>query len=697
MSQSTLYSILFIVLVSLCSIEHTKADFFKDFWKPVFTNAPKFSSSQLYQIEDIGFNNYQGSVLAFGDFNADKYLDTFFLYSNQSTLQVFLWNIEDWKYDPSDIIISFSNDTEIFNVVPGDFSYDGFMDILIQYKTISDDKYYMNLYLGYYTSISTTPLTITSDIAPTDHVLVLDSNNDLRLDMFGVNAKGQRTLWVTNEDDTITSRPMFNGDSQTTATNPLSKPHSNSFVDFNGDCLADMFITSISPNGSLVGEIWINQKENGYILTQSLVFPDGTGQITFSDFDGDGDIDMLYPVCWPINNCSQVNSIYLVYNSQKPVCASSLFGNSAKCRPQNQLCMSDDNFLFSSTITDDGTTRIITKENFNSNTFFSNIIQDTVNDNGEEDVNNSGSSSRSSSAAASGSGSGDNVNNLVNNIPLIIHSGDYNIDGYPDLLLSVIRPGDKGPHIELWENVACTESLCGAGRSGRTFVNVTSNVDDLVSIENAYSAVFVDLGENGISDILVWTKTSVQAVFNNFYNDAFFFKTLGLNGVCTTMCPSGKKFPNPKPYGVNFPGAIFKFTYTDLSGTTHIQMGAQLYQSSYMSLQTPYNLFGLGRTSNYVDQLFFGVPLNQTVHYSNWVGTIPNSQVVAIPYKANNPLSWTLELFINPSGIFFWVLIAFFVALIVLSAICFFLYKREKKQDEKMKQEAHHQFYFNAL
>jgi len=692
-NKSRNYNLLLVLVVIVTlSIEHTKADFFKDFWKPVFTNAPKFSSSQLYPIEDIGFKNYNGSILAFGDFNADKYLDTFFLYSNQSTLQVFLWNIEDWKYDPSDIIINFSNDTVIFNVVPGDFSYNGYMDILVQGQSLKDQSYFMNLYLGYYTSIADTPLTIPSDIAPTDHVLVLDSNNDLRLDMFGVNSKGERTLWVTTEDDTISSRPMFNGDGQTTANNKLSKPHSNSFVDFNGDCLADMFITSVSSNGSLVGEIWINQKDNGYILTQTLVFPDGTGQITFSDFDGDGDLDLVYPVCWPINNCSEVNSIYLVYNSQKPVCASSLFGNSAKCRPQNELCMSDDNFSFSSTISDDGTTRIITKENFNSNVFFSNILQPAVklNSDGDEPAASSSSSSSSSS-------SGDNVNNLNNNIPLIIHSGDYNIDGYPDLLISLVRPGDKGPHIELWENVACTDTLCGAGRDGRTFVNVTSNVDALVSIPNAYSAVFVDLGENGISDILVWTDTNVQAVFNNFYNDAFFFKTLGLNGVCTTMCPTGKKFPNPKPYGVNFPGAIFKFTYTDLSGKTHIQMGAQLYQSSYMSLQTPYNLFGLGRTSNYVDQLFFGVPLNQTVHYSNWVGTIPNSQVVAIPYKANNPLSWTLELFINPSGIFFWVLIAFFAALIILSAISFALYKREKRQDERMKQEQAHHFYFNAL
>jgi integrin alpha FG-GAP repeat containing protein 1 len=63
----------------------------------------------------------------------------------------------------------------------------------------------------------------------------------------------------------------------------------------------------------------------------------------------------------------------------------------------------------------------------------------------------------------------------------------------------------------------------------------------------------------------------------------------GLNGVCTEWCSSGEKFPDPKvcksqamlilvivylqPYGVNFPGGIFKYTVRDLSGYTRVGMG----------------------------------------------------------------------------------------------------------------------------
>ncbi|EGC35603.1 hypothetical protein DICPUDRAFT_33223 [Dictyostelium purpureum] len=115
-----------------------------------------------------------------------------------------------------------------------------------------------------------------------------------------------------------------------------------------------------------------------------------------------------------------------------------------------------------------------------------------------------------------------------------------------------------------------------------------------------------------------------------------------------------------------------------------------------MSLQTPNKLFGFGCTRNYVDQLFFGMPLNQSVPYNNWGGTLPNFQVGGIPYKPSPPTFWTLEFFINPFGIFFWVLKAFFAPLIFFFGICFFLFKREKFPDFKIKNE-NFQFFFKAL
>src|SRR5882672_7445911 len=55
---------------------------------------------------------------------------------------------------------------------------------------------------------------------------------------------------------------------------------------------------------------------------------------------------------------------------------------------------------------------------------------------------------------------------------------------------------------------------------------------------------------------------------------------------------------------------------------------AQLPQTSYHSLQTPYSFFGLGRTNNYIENLFVGSTKHTTQHFINMEGVIPNSKVV---------------------------------------------------------------------
>lgn len=147
----------------------------------------------------------------------------------------------------------------------------------------------------------------------------------------------------------------------------------------------------------------------------------------------------------------------------------------------------------------------------------------------------------------------------------------------------------------------------------------------------------------------------ISGIYNNFAEDAFFVKALGnvascflshstgSNGVCDQWCKSGDKYP-PKPYGVNYPGAIFKFSFSDLSGDglgsagTRVKknnvlskLGVQLYQSSYLPLLTPYVYIGLGRVSNYLQSVSYGISYTGVwSHY--WLSVVPNSQIVCIPY-----------------------------------------------------------------
>lgn len=85
-----------------------------------------------------------------------------------------------------------------------------------------------------------------------------------------------------------------------------------------------------------------------------------------------------------------------------------------------------------------------------------------------------------------------------------------------------------------------------------------------------------------------------------------------------------------------------------------ISYASQLSQSSYMSLQLPYTIFGLGATPNFVEHLRVGIVAittgdNIRGFKKEWTQIIPNSQLVIspnprqIPYKYNE--SHTLFLF----------------------------------------------------
>ena len=56
------------------------------------------------------------------------------------------------------------------------------------------------------------------------------------------------------------------------------------------------------------------------------------------------------------------------------------------------------------------------------------------------------------------------------------------------------------------------------------------------------------------------------------------WQVLGGNGVCPEWCEDGLfQFPDPKPYGVNFPGNTFKITVVDMSGVKRVCHSHQMH------------------------------------------------------------------------------------------------------------------------
>eukprot|EP00009_Paramoeba_aestuarina_P017504 CAMPEP_0201531390 /NCGR_PEP_ID=MMETSP0161_2-20130828/47485_1 /ASSEMBLY_ACC=CAM_ASM_000251 /TAXON_ID=180227 /ORGANISM="Neoparamoeba aestuarina, Strain SoJaBio B1-5/56/2" /LENGTH=178 /DNA_ID=CAMNT_0047934281 /DNA_START=65 /DNA_END=598 /DNA_ORIENTATION=+ len=109
--------------------------------------------------------------------------------------------------------------------------------------------------------------------------------------------------------------------------------------------------------------------------------------------------------------------------------------------------------------------------------------------------------------------------------PLSLRSGDYNLDGYPDLLIpmvkgpetssspnatedSVIQGKREGDRVmTLWQNIPCTVVLCGRSatmKGRRTFRQVIGKeVAGLHSVSDPILGTFFDVDETGSPDLLV--------------------------------------------------------------------------------------------------------------------------------------------------------------------------------------------------
>lgn len=93
---------------------------------------PRFVEEKLIATGSLGLPDKLGMISAWGDFNSDQLLDLVYLAADQRSLSIYTWSRLEFKWielinsrikTPSDFIIQ--------NVVPGDYDYDGRLDLLV--------------------------------------------------------------------------------------------------------------------------------------------------------------------------------------------------------------------------------------------------------------------------------------------------------------------------------------------------------------------------------------------------------------------------------------------------------------------------------------------------------------------------------------------------------------------------------------
>ncbi|XP_043100674.1 T-cell immunomodulatory protein isoform X2 [Puntigrus tetrazona] len=288
---------------------------------------------------------------------------------------------------------------------------------------------------------------------------------------------------------------------------------------------------------------------------------------------------------------------------------------------------------------------------------------------------------------------------VSSDIPITLHLGDYNMDGFPDALV-ILRNTSASTQQQafLFENVPCNNASCR--QAGRMF-RVHWEQSDLSAIPKAVVATFFDIYEDGILDMIVLSKVEgredhvIHALKNNFEADAYFVKVIVLSGLCSNDCPQ-----KVKPFGVNQPGPYVMYTSVDSNGYLKNASAGQLSQSAHLALQLPYTVLGLGRSANFLDHLFVGIPRppgGKDVRKQEWTAIIPNSQLIVIPYPQNDPRSWSAKLYLTPSNIVLLTAIALIGVCVFILVIIGILHWQEKKADDREKRQEAHRFHFDAM
>ncbi|XP_026148963.1 T-cell immunomodulatory protein [Mastacembelus armatus] len=284
------------------------------------------------------------------------------------------------------------------------------------------------------------------------------------------------------------------------------------------------------------------------------------------------------------------------------------------------------------------------------------------------------------------------------NQPLVLHHGDYNLDGFPDALVVLRNTSGSGQQAFLLENVPCNSVSCQS--VGRMF-RIHWDQSDLGAIQNAVMATFFDIYEDGILDMLVLSQAEgrndliIHALKNNFEADAYFVKVMVLSGLCSNDCPE-----DVKPFGVNQPGPYVMYTTVDSNGYLKNASAGQLSQSAHFSLQLPYTVLGLGRSANFLDHLFVGIPRQPgetDIRKQEWTAIIPNSQLIVIPFPHNKPRSWSAKLYLTPSNSVLLTAIALIGVCVFILVIIGILHWQEKKADDREKRQEAHRFHFDAM
>lgn len=161
----------------------------------------------------------------------------------------------------------------------------------------------------------------------------------------------------------------------------------------------------------------------------------------------------------------------------------------------------------------------------------------------------------------------------------------------------------------------------------------------------------------------------VKGYFNNLNKENYFLKAAG---------KANKKSINSGDYCI---GCSFQAVETESIGFKHTVSASQAYAIGFARTLPPFVLIGLGRTTNYIENLNIG--LSKKKEWSkSWSPVIPNSQVFIFP-GSKDVDEWIIEAYVNPTMAFSLIIAVTCIVVVVMACIALFLHMKERREDDE--------------
>jgi integrin alpha FG-GAP repeat containing protein 1 len=648
--------------------------------QPVVTFRSNSLSTDLLQDHSkyVSLGDGAGSAIALGDFTRDRYTDLVMCDNANEMRSVYIsrWDQQKYRFEAVsqswnstaffsslslDSFLGVPKTAFIVNAIPLDANADGSLDILLSIEI--DQGAYMGLMVYGNGNGGLRPGPMLPDVNP--GMLVMDGDGDLIPDIMFTTTGGQLAFYRNNPPghfNLILWNPFKEEMTakESTSNNihgleysqciPDYFSNSNAFVDLNGDCLADLVIST--RNCGM--HVWLNKRAATSQLSSTsppafwnLTFEHhpsrfvplskevwnrerGDGRAVFADFNGDGTMDIAYPN-------AQLHHIMLTLNEQPP-------------REFGKLCQEPQDWRMHSYVA------------------LPNVV---VADTGL------------GPAIARGA----------------IHIGDYNYDGLVDIM---IISGESGT-LEMFEGVRTAaldvQYSRPLGRLRRRFGNILSGIyqstdrvhktefrrvheDVLYRIEDPVAASFIDVDESGRQDLLIVQSHGSRLIANNYRSlgDFEFFKATGVNARADGLHPLTA---SNQPY-VPIAGSTVKISYDGRNGLEQ-SVCTQCSQASFLQLQSCTCMFGIRNIANYIQEMAIGS--GDEIH--SWSALMPNA--IAIIWRTDGLRHrWRVAYFTMRRGQqMFGVVVVLSTTLVILGASIIYLHTAEKVDERKSRIQLH--------